>query len=152
MNNHVIPAEAVEVAQATLLAYTGGCVCHEGYTGRNLIDPGCVYHDVPPEVATRILEAAAPHMLVTVHHHDIEHHARSFNEGYETAMAQELAEDPTIAQDWLDEKLTEAKAEALEDAAEAWQVRMDTIGRGSVEAKAFMQMRAVTERQRAASR
>jgi len=58
-----IPDEAVEAAQATLLSYTGGCVCHEGYTRRNLIDPDCVYHDVPPEVATLILQAAAPYMF-----------------------------------------------------------------------------------------
>ena len=51
------------------------------------------------------LEAAAPYMPIHVHHHDIEHHARSFNEGYETAMAQELADDPATAQDWLDAKL-----------------------------------------------
>lgn len=59
----MIPGAAVEAAKAVLLGYTGGCVCHEGYTGRNLLDPDCVYHDVPPEVATLILEAAAQHML-----------------------------------------------------------------------------------------
>lgn len=39
--------------------------------------------------------------------HDTEAHARSFNEGYETAVAQELAEDPSLAHDWLNEKLAE---------------------------------------------
>jgi len=55
--------------------------------------------------------------VIHVHHHDIENHARSFNEGYETAMAQELADNPTTAQDWLEEKLQEARAQALEEAA-----------------------------------
>lgn len=59
----MIPPEAVEAAARVLLGYTGACVCHEGYTGRNLIDPDCRYHDVPPEVAKEILEAAASHML-----------------------------------------------------------------------------------------
>jgi hypothetical protein len=58
----VIPDEAVEAATRVLLGYTGGCVCHEGYTVRNLTDPDCRYHDVPPEVAREILEAAAPHL------------------------------------------------------------------------------------------
>jgi hypothetical protein len=38
--------------------------------------------------------------------------------------------------------VAEAKAQALEEAADAWQVRMDTIGRGSVEAKGWLQGRA----------
>ena len=59
----MIPKEAIEAAAKVLLGYTGACVCHEAYTGRNLIDPDCRYHDVPPEVAKEILEAAAPHML-----------------------------------------------------------------------------------------
>lgn len=41
-------------------------------------------------------------------HRDIEDHARSFNEGYETAMAQHLADDPAAADDWLNAKLAEA--------------------------------------------
>lgn len=46
--------------------------------------------------------------VIEVHHHDIEQHAVSFNEGYEAAMAQHLADDPSVAQDWLDENLAEA--------------------------------------------
>lgn len=44
--------------------------------------------------------------MVHVHHHDIEAHAASFNEGYETAMAQHLqpAADQTEAHDWLVEQ------------------------------------------------
>lgn len=55
---------------------------------------------------------------VVIHvQHDTEAHARSFNEGYETAIAQGLADDPALAGDWLDAKLADAKAEALESAA-----------------------------------
>lgn len=72
----VIPAEAVEAAARVLLGYTGACVCHEAYTGRNLIDPDCRYHDVPPEVAKEILEAAAPYML-----------AEAWDEGYTLGYA-----------------------------------------------------------------
>jgi hypothetical protein len=61
------------------------------------------------------LEAAAPHMLIHVHHHDIEHHARSFNDGYEAAVTQGLADDPTLADDWFQEKVREAKAEAWDE-------------------------------------
>ena len=70
------------------------------------------------------LEAAAPHMLVHVHHYDIEHHARSFNEGYTAAVTQGLADDPTLADDWLQEKIREAKAEGWDAVAES--VRNDT--------------------------
>ena len=45
---------------------------------------------------------------IHVHHHDIEHHAASFNEGYEAAMAQHLADDPSLAEDWLNTKLADA--------------------------------------------
>ena len=71
------------------------------------------------EDVTAVLEGAAPHMLVHVHHHDIEHHARSFNEGYEAAVTQGLADDPTLADDWFQGKLREARAEAIRDAMDA---------------------------------
>lgn len=61
-SHRVIPEAAVGAAAKVLLGYTGACVCHEGYSGRDLIDPDCRYHDVPPEVAREILEAAAPHI------------------------------------------------------------------------------------------
>lgn len=61
--SEMIPMEALYAAQDALLGYTGECACHEGYSGRNLIDPECRYHDVPPEAARAILEAAGPHML-----------------------------------------------------------------------------------------
>lgn len=96
MTNPVIPAEAVRAAFIAIYERD-----HIGGVGSADI--------------RRALEAAAPHMLIHVHHHDIEKHAESFNEGYETCMAQELADDPTTAQDWLDEKLRAAKAEAWEE-------------------------------------
>ena len=89
----VIPEEAVQAVHAVILPYVDD------------------EHFDLSAVARAALEAAAPHMLIHLHHHDIEKHAASFNEGYETAMAQELADDPTTAQDWLEEKMAEAKAE-----------------------------------------
>jgi len=56
--------------------------------------------------------------VVHVHHHDIEHHAESFNEGFETAVAQGLADDPTLAQEWLAERLAQERAAALGEAAD----------------------------------
>lgn len=67
---------------------------------------------VRDEALGRVADAVVIHVA-----HDTEAHARSFNEGYETAIAQGLADDPTLAQDWLDAKLADAKAEALEQAA-----------------------------------
>jgi len=100
----VIPDEAVEAAWATFWDV-----------------PGVPTSNVTRPEIRLALEAAAQHLLIHVHHHDIENHARSFNEGYETCMAQELADDPTTAQDWLDEKIREARAAAWEEgAAAAW--------------------------------
>lgn len=80
------------------------------------------------EVFADALTAAGygPVQAVAVIHvaHDAEAHARSFNEGYETAMAQELADDPTTAQDWLDAKLKAAGAQALRDAADDFEDNM----------------------------
>lgn len=41
----------LKIIAKVLCGYTGECVCHEGYKGRNLIDPECVYHQVPNEEA-----------------------------------------------------------------------------------------------------
>lgn len=67
----MIPEAAVEAAAKALRGYTGDCTCHEAYAGRNLIDPECLYHDVPAEAARDILEAAAPHLM-----------AEAWDEGY----------------------------------------------------------------------
>jgi hypothetical protein len=53
-------------------------------------------------------------------HHDAEAHARSYNDGYEAAVTHGLADDPTLADDWFQGKLREAKAQALEEAVEAF--------------------------------
>jgi len=64
-------------------------------------------------------EPRAPLMPTVIHvHHDTEAHARSFNEGYEAAVTQGLADDPTLADDWLQAKLQAAKVEALREAAD----------------------------------
>lgn len=70
----------------------------------------------PADVAALVAEverlrAVVP--VIHVHHHDIEHHAASFNEGYEAAMAQHLADDPSLAEDWLNAKLAGAWVEGF---------------------------------------
>jgi len=103
----MIPDEAVEAAMSALgEAYGVDAYCRER------------------QYVVTALEAAALHMLVRVHHHDIENHARSFNEGYTAAVTQGLADDPTLADDWLQEKIREAKAEGWDAVAES--VRNDT--------------------------
>ena len=52
-----------------------------------------------------------PH-VVWVHHADMEGHATSWNEGYEAAVAQGLADDPTLAQEWLESRDDRIRAEA----------------------------------------
>jgi hypothetical protein len=65
--------------------------------------------------ARAAIEAAAPYMVIHIHHHDIEAHATSRNEGYEAAVTQGLADDPSLADDWFQEKLREAKATAWDE-------------------------------------
>lgn len=48
---------------------------------------------------------------------DPEAYARGHNDGFDVAVAQGLADDPTLADDWLQTKLQEARIEALEEAA-----------------------------------
>lgn len=98
------------------------------------------------EDARNALQAAAPHMLIPVHHHDIEHHAGSFNEGYEVAVTQGLADDPTLADDWFQGKLREARAEALAQAAHAWDEVSDQTPRTGSRAGSWLRARAVSER------
>jgi hypothetical protein len=78
-----------------------------------------------------ILTAAGFGLLaepIVIHvHHDTEAHARSFNEGYEAAVTQGLADDPSLAGDWLDAKLADAKREALEDAADELEQRAKNV-------------------------
>jgi hypothetical protein len=97
-----ISDEAVEAARAAYLAY-----------------PKARGINSSKDAFRAALEAAAPHMLIHVHHHDIEHHARSFNEGYEAAVTQGLADDPTLADDWFQDKIREAKAQAWDEGRQA---------------------------------
>lgn len=62
-------------------------------------------------MARAALAAALPHLsqpVAVVHCEDAESRARHFNEGYEAAMAQQLADDPTLAEDWLEEQRAKA--------------------------------------------
>lgn len=77
--------------------------------------------------------------VIEVHHHDIEDHAASFNEGYEAAVAQHLADDPTTAQDWLDARLTKAARAALAEAADVMPI--DTL-LGADKASVWLRARA----------
>jgi hypothetical protein len=70
-------------------------------------DPGDDGPGAAPEAKTQALMPTVIHV-----HHDTEAHARSFNEGYEAAVTQGLSDDPTLADDWFQEKIREAKEEA----------------------------------------
>jgi hypothetical protein len=82
-----------------------------------------------PVNAAALTEALEKAEVIHVHHHDIEHHARSYNEGYDAAITQGLADDPTLADDWFQGKLRAAAAEALRDAGEAIEARRPEMGR-----------------------
>ena len=75
-------------------------------------------HQAAMLAAAGLLATAEP-VVMRVHYGDSEAHARSFYEGFETAVAQGLADDPAAAQDWLAEHDREVAAQALRDAAEA---------------------------------
>ena len=59
------------------------------------------------------LDKAWAASVVHVSHYDMEARAAHFNEGYEAAMSQHLAEDPSAAEDWLNAKLAEAWREGF---------------------------------------
>lgn len=61
--------------------------------------------------AAGIGDTAQGEALVT--HADPDEHARIWNLGYEAAMAQQMAPDPTTADDWLAEVRAQARREAL---------------------------------------
>lgn len=67
-------------------------------------------------VEAGIGDKAQGEALVT--HADPDEHARIWNLGYEAAMAQQMAPDPTTADDWLAEVRAQARREALSEAAE----------------------------------
>jgi len=78
-----------------------------------------------------------------IHWHDMESHARSFNEGYETAMSQELADDPTRADDWFNKKLREAKIEALRHLADDFSVNLTVMSGPKIRAWITAQAEAI---------
>lgn len=69
----------------------------------------------PIMVAQSVIEIPAQGITlgagVVVHHYDIEKHAESYNDGYADAVSQGLADDPTLAADWLAQQRAEAWAE-----------------------------------------
>jgi hypothetical protein len=71
-----------------------------------------------PWLIERVRELEAQ-KVIEFHHHDLEAHAEHFNEGYEAAMAQHLADDPSITEDWLNEQ----KAKAWDEGADAMHTR-----------------------------
>lgn len=76
---------------------------------------------------------AAARVPIMVHTCDSEYYASAWNDGYETAVAQGLADDPSLASDWLDEKIRTAKAEVLRDAANTgWMAMLDLSRRKSM--------------------
>lgn len=131
----MISEEAVEVAADLVLRM----IMEKPLTSANPVE-----RELALRQGRLILEAAAPHSLVHVHHHDIEHHARSFNQGYEAAVTQGLADDPTLADDWFQEKIREARAQALEDAVEDYSVNLTVMSGPRV--RDWLRARAVTER------
>jgi hypothetical protein len=80
-----------------------------------------------PVKAATLTEALEKAEVIHVHHHDIEHHARSYNEGYDAAITQGLADYPTLADDWLQGKLRAAAAGALRDAADDFGVNLTSM-------------------------
>ncbi|GAA3405021.1 hypothetical protein [Pseudarthrobacter polychromogenes] len=58
-----------------------------------------------------------PQPSITITPCDPEAYARGHNAGFEEAITQGLADDPTLADDWFQSKRREAKAEALREAA-----------------------------------
>lgn len=70
-------------------------------------------------------DIAAAHVPIMVHTCDSEAYAAAWNDGYESAVTQGLADDPSLADDWFQEKLREARAKALADAAEAIEAQRD---------------------------
>jgi len=57
-------------------------------------------------------------------HPDMETRTTLLNEGYEMAMAHHLADDPTVAQDWLDERDARRESEIRREVLEAAAARV----------------------------
>lgn len=133
----MIPEEAIEAAADAISESSG--MRFDGFWSR--------IEDLEPEdreyalaEARTALEAAAPFIraqamedttVIHVHsHHDIEAHARIYNEGYDAAVTQGLADDPSLADDWFQGKIREARADALQEAANAIEALRPEMGPG----------------------
>lgn len=68
---------------------------------------------VPDETDWKAIAAA--HVPIMVHTCDSEAYAAAWNDGYESAVTQGLADDPTLADDWFQEKIREAKADSWDE-------------------------------------
>jgi hypothetical protein len=92
----------------------------------------------------RLASAGGEPQVIHVHHHDLEAHATSFNEGYEAAVTQGLVDDPALAGDWFEGKLREAQAKALREAAEAAEGMHDPVAPDCREWSDWLKTRAAT--------
>lgn len=70
---------------------------------------------------------------VHVTHADPEEYARIFNEGYEAAMTQHLADDPGAADDWLAAHDAEVRASAARETAERIAAAIEACCKARVE-------------------
>jgi hypothetical protein len=94
----------------------------EDYNEGDCLD-GFAQHQADMLAAAGLLTSAEP-VVMRVHYGDSESHARSFNEGFETAVAQGLADDPTLATDWLAEHDAEVRRAAI---TEVWDQAQEAI-------------------------
>lgn len=89
------------------------------------------------------LEAALPHLprVMAIQPPrpgcvDMEDYARIHNAGFEAAMAAMLAPDVDVVQapqDWLEDRLTQARAEGIRHAAATWPIMLrDMVSRDTV--------------------
>lgn len=97
------------------------------------------------ELVARIDRDSSSRLAPTVIHvhHDTEAHARSFNDGYEAAVTQGLADDPSLADDWFQEKLREAKAQALRYLADDFSVNLTVMSGPKIRAWITAQAEAI---------
>lgn len=95
-----------------------GCGWRPDYTDRRPDELFPEYRQHREHLATEIERELLPIMAAATLRHtniapcDPETYARGHNDGYEAAMSQELADDPTRADEWLEERLRQAQERA----------------------------------------
>lgn len=82
----------------------------------------------PPRGPSGVSSPPRHEVVLHVHHFDMENHAESFNGGYEAAVTQGLADDPTLAQEWLDAHDAEVATRALSNVLLAAHIPTGPIG------------------------